>query len=156
MKVKEIASEKDRVVSLFDLLMKESPKVDLKAASAFGQFMAVQSGGFVERTVQLTMYDYAKTRSNAQISSFVLKRAKFLNSLNCEKIERFLEPFDKSWWQKIETLCGQDVLQSIDSLKSIRDDVAHGKHNGTGINIVKNYFDHAVVFSREFQEVILE
>lgn len=156
MKVRQIASEKDRVDSLFGLLIEESSKVDMKAASAFGQFMAVQSGGFVERTVQLTMFDYAKTRSNHQISSFVLKRAEYLNSLNCKKIEQFLEPFDNTWWQEIAAICGPTILQSIDSLKNVRDDVAHGKHNGTGINTIKDYFDHAVVFSREFQKTILE
>tara|TARA_R110002051_G_scaffold324562_1_gene422421 strand:- start:458 stop:934 length:477 start_codon:yes stop_codon:yes gene_type:complete len=155
MKLVSISSERDRIVSLFDLLDRESGKVDILAASTFGQFMAVKSGGFVETSVQQTMYEYAKRKSDTQIASYVLKQATYLNSLNCEKISKFLEPFNKDWWNEIAGHCPRTALESIDSLKNVRDDVAHGKHNGTGLRIVRGYFDDAVKFSTALQNVVL-
>ena len=141
---------------MFDLLDKESGKVDMLAASTFGQFMAVKASGFVETSLQQTIYEYAKRKSDTRIAAYVLQQATYLNSLNCEKIQRFLAPFNKDWWDLICGHCNQQVRDSVDSLKTVRDDVAHGKHNGTGIRIVRRYFEDSVKFSVAMQDVILK
>lgn len=151
----QVSAERDRINKLFDLLSRESSKVDILAAATFGQFMAVKSGGFIETTVQLTMYEYARRHSNSQIAGYVFQQSKYLNSLNCEKIERFISPFNKDWWTEVSRRCGPKILDSIDSLKNVRDDVAHGKHNGTGLITIREYFRDSVTFSKEMQEVLL-
>lgn len=155
MKLVALRSERDRISGLFHLLNADAGKVDIKTLSVFSQFMAVKSAGFVELSVQLTFEEYAKNRSNTEISKFLLYSAGRLNSVNCEKIEIFLGRFNSSWWSKIVTSVDQEHLDAIDSLKTIRDQVAHGKHNGTGLNRIQDYFKSAIIFSTEFQKIIL-
>lgn len=118
--------------------------------------MAVQCAGFVEFSLQQTIYEYAQKRANSEIAEYILTRANYLNSLNCKKIREFLGGFSSTWWPEIETLSGAKIIGSVDSLKNVRDDVAHGKNNGTGLTTIKQYFSDCVVFSGHLQDVILK
>ena len=155
MKLISLSAERDRISSLFSLCQNESQNVDIKSLSIFSQFMAVKSAGFVELTVQHTLSEYGRQRGNSEISRFVLTSAERLNSLNCVKIEAFLQRFDQDWWSEVCLKVSDEHLSAIDSLKTIRDQVAHGKHNGTGLTVIKKYFDSVVFFSKEFQDIIL-
>ena len=46
-------------------------------------------------------------------------------------------------------------IAAVDSLKTLRDQIAHGKNNGTGYGTVKGYYQRAKAFVVDFNSVIL-
>ncbi|WP_407936853.1 HEPN domain-containing protein [Jiella pelagia] len=141
---RELRSEKDRITSLFILMKKDLISLDSRLQSAFAGYMIVQSSGFIERSVSALLGEYGSRRSNAEISRFLQKTVERENSLNCEKIEKILSRFQKSWWPNISLDLEAGVTEAVDSLKTLRDQIAHGRTNGTGLLVVEGYFVKAV------------
>ena len=48
-----------------------------------------------------------------------------------------------------------ETMSAIDSLKDLRDQIAHGKDNGTGIHIVERYFVGAKDYASTVSSVVL-
>ena len=74
--------------------------------------------------------------------------------MNCDKIERVLHRFDKDWWPALELRTAAENMAAIDSLKTLRDQIAHGKPNGTGYITVKGYYKRSRQFIADFAAVI--
>lgn len=133
-----------------------SNSVDIKLLSVFSNHLAIKSAGLIEKSLQYTLDEYCRRRSSAFIANFVRKMAERENSLNCEKIRNFLDRFDSSWWSEIQQDLDEPVFVAIDSLKTIRDQIAHGNHNGTGLITIKQYYENVVIFCTTMQKVILK
>jgi hypothetical protein len=135
----EIRSRRDRISSQFALIEAEKDKVDVRLLSLFANQMALRCAGLVEKSVQLILAEYARRRANPEIARFVQRQAEWENSLNCEKIEKLLDRFNKDWWRDIEASTTEESRLAIDSLKNIRDQLAHGGENGTGLVSILSY-----------------
>jgi hypothetical protein len=68
------------------------------------------------------------------------------NSLGCSKIEAILGKFDKGVWEYLKASLTEEQMTSIDSLKALRDQIAHGKDNNTGYLVISRYFDAIIDF----------
>lgn len=106
--------------------------------------LVLRTCGLIEDSILLPIQEYARVNGNQKISKFISKKVEWMNSFDCEKISNLLNEFDQSWWPAIHDKVGQECLSSIDSLKAIRDQIAHGKYNGTGFRVVKSYHQHAL------------
>lgn len=138
--IQEIRSARDRITAQFAMIDAAPAEVDLRLVGLMANQMALRCAGLVEKSVQLIVAEYARRRSNETISRYVQKHVEWENSLNCEKIARLLEWFDSSWWAQIEASASEESRLAIDSLKTIRDQLAHGRDNGTGLVNIKRYF----------------
>lgn len=141
MPTSEIRSDRDRINNLFKSISIEQHKVDISLLSVFSSFMAIKAAGYVEKSVKEILSEYARRNTNKQILQYISSTVEYENSLNCEKIQKIFDRFEKSWWEKIDQKLDQSIREGVNSLKTIRDQIAHGKHNGTGLTIVKQYFD---------------
>lgn len=143
--IAEVRAAKDRIAYLFTALDREKDNMDLRLQGVFANHLALKAAGFVEKSVQLTVAEYARRHSNPLVSSYVLRTIEWENSLNCEKIEKILSRFDPGWWPTISAHLTEENLSAIDSLKNIRDQLAHGGDNGTGFTVIRRYFESAIV-----------
>lgn len=140
----EIRSDRDRINNLFNSISSEQNKVDISLLPVFSSYMAIKAAGYVEKSVKEILSEYARRNSNKQILQYISSTVEYENSLNCEKIQKIFDKFEKNWWEKIDTKLDQSIRDGVNSLKTIRDQIAHGKHNGTGLTVVKQYFDSAI------------
>lgn len=109
----------------------------------------------VETSIIQILSEYGRLNGNPRIKRFVEKTVERNNSLNCEKIKKILDNFDIAWWPSIQGRCSPEVLEAVDSLKTLRDQLAHGKENGTGLHTVKRYHENAKVFVEKVSVTIL-
>lgn len=128
--------------------------VDPRIQNVFANHIILASAGYVEDAVLATLSDYGRTHGNPRIARFVEKSVSRNNSLNCEKIEKILHQFDKDWWPSIKNLTAAENISAIDSLKTLRDQIAHGKPNGTGYITVKDYYAKSKRFILDFATVV--
>ncbi|MGV6848971.1 MAG: HEPN domain-containing protein [Marinibacterium sp.] len=120
----------------------------------FANHVVLAGAGYVEDAVLATLSEYSRTHGNPKIARFVEKAVSRNNSLDCEKIERILNQFDKDWWPAIEARTRPENVSAIDSLKALRDQIAHGKPNGTGYMTVKDYYERSKRFVLDFAAVV--
>lgn len=150
-----VTSQIQRIDHLSGELRRASDDAELILQTVFANHLVLAASGLVEQTVVSVLGEYGVRNGNRQLSRYLEKMVGRQNSLNCEKIEKLLVHFDKDWWPEIKLRTTAEDREAVDSLKTLRDQIAHGKPNGTGLNTVSNYFSGAKRFSNVFGEVLL-
>ncbi|MBD0864325.1 MAG: hypothetical protein GDA36_01320 [Rhodobacteraceae bacterium] len=123
--------------------------------SVYANHVVLAAAGYIEYATKEILYEYGRTNGNPKISRYISQTISWNNALNCEKIERILNQFDPCWWPKIKDATPTKSKESVDSLKSIRDKIAHGRPNNTGYITVKGYYDDSKRFISDMCTVIL-
>lgn len=141
----------DHTISAMDKVIWD---VDDRIQTVFSKHVVLAGAGLIENAVSTILYEYCKNNSNRQIQRFVSRSVERQNSLNCQKIREILDGFDKEWWLKLKEKAPKKLILSVDSLKTLRDQVAHGEHNGTNYSTVRGYFDDAKKFIGILEEVV--
>ena len=141
----------DSLLATMDPLVGDA---DPRIQNVFANHIVLAGAGYVENAIIATLSEYGRVHGNARIARFVEKSVARNNSLNCEKIAAILHQFDKTWWHTIESITKIENLSAIDSLKTLRDQIAHGKPNGTGFITVRDYYNKSKVFVVAFGATI--
>lgn len=131
---------RQRTDSLETLLDTAAPDVSISVLGVFSNQLAIKAAGYVEFSVCQILSEYGRLNGNQRIALYIEKSIERNNSLNCEKIEKILNQFDTSWWPATRLGCNPGTLEAVDSLKTLRDQLAHGRDNGTGLHVVKGYY----------------
>lgn len=149
------ARERDRIDSLLKLLEESIDRVDDRAQHVFANHLVLAASGYIETSTLAILSEYAIRHGDEKFGRYVEKTISRENSLSCEKIKNILEKFDKGWWGALEAETPIDAASAIDSLKTLRDQIAHGKVNGTGFSTVRDYYARAKRFVDDFAAVVL-
>jgi hypothetical protein len=104
------------------------------------------ASAYIEISVKEELSEFCENKSHPAIKEFVKTTLAWENSLGCNKIETILGRFDKRIWDRLITTLTEEQVASIDSLKALRDQIAHGKDNNTGYLVISRYFDAIVDF----------
>ena len=142
----EISSEMQRIDRLVAVLEKTSQEVDPVIQNVFSNHIVLAGAGLIEKSIEAILYEYSGRRGSPPLRKYVKTTVGYNNSLNCEKIERILNSFEKDWWKNIKNTTTEQERAAVDSLKTLRDQVAHGKPNGTGFVTVRDYYKLAKSF----------
>ena len=143
-----------RIDSLVAALDATVAEVDPVIQNVFSNHVVLAGAGYVEDSVLATLSEYGRNHGNDKIARYVEKTISRYNSLNCEKIENILHNFDKDWWPAIVSRTAIENISAVDSLKTLRDQIAHGKPNGTGYMTVRDYYVKSKRFVGDFASVV--
>lgn len=139
MKPQEVASYEQRLDHIIAIGDQIGAAVSIEAQAHFGRYLTIVSSGYVEKSMQTILYEYAKLRANPAIANFVEDTLRWQLSLNIEKIEKILRRFDPEWVTQVNAATTLPWREAVNSLKALRDIFAHGGQNGTGYLTIKNY-----------------
>lgn len=123
----------DYAISQFDA------QSDVYLQSHISRYLIIVTAGYFEQVVQNTLLEFSKPRSSVQIASYVESTLAWEGSINRAKLLRILDRFDRSWYPIIESLANDEQKNAVDSIKDLRDQLAHGGENGTGYGVAKAY-----------------
>ena len=143
-----------RIDSLVAALDATFAEVDPVIQNVFSNHVVLAGAGYVEDSVLATLSEYGRNHGNDRIARYVEKTVSRHNSLNSEKIEKILHNFDKTWWPEIVTRTAAENISAVDSLKTLRDQIAHGRPNGTGYITVRNYYVKSKRFVGDFAAIV--
>lgn len=155
MPLPRITSEEQRLEQLSADLQSAVDDADLSLQHVFSSHLVLAGAGHVENSVIQILGEYGRVNGNPVMKRFVEKAVSRNNSLNCEKIKLISDQFHPDWWPQLELAMLANEKDAVDSLKTLRDQVAHGRRNGTGFTIVKGYFKNAKLFVRKYSLVVL-
>lgn len=117
--------------------------------------LVILASGHIELSVKEIVKRYGDTHGNRQIVRFIDKTIDRENSLNCDKIEKILSRLDREWWPRLASAIAAEEIAAVDSLKALRDQIAHGRLNGTGFITVRNYYDGVKRFVTKLEQVVV-
>jgi hypothetical protein len=149
-----IQSEIQRIDARVGQIDQRIESEDLIFQSMFSQHLVLAAAGLIENAASEILSNYTMRRGNDQIARFVRISVSHNNSINCEKLQKILDQFDTGWWPLLLNKTTEPQRSAVNSLKTLRDQIAHGNHNGTGFGIVKQYYVDAKGFLHSFSSVV--
>lgn len=141
-----IQSHRAKTKQLADMCKFYADNDDTRIQGYLAKYLVIMASAYIEISVKEELSAFCSAKSHPCISEFVKTTVSWENSLGCSKIELILNKFDKRIWQSLEQMLTDEEKLSIDSLKALRDQIAHGKDNNTGYLIVSRYFNAIVNF----------
>lgn len=156
MPLPRISSEEQRLDRLAKDLREAADGADLSIQHVFSSHLVLAGAGHVENSVIHILSEYGRVHGNPVIKRFVEKAVSRNNSLNCDKIKAVTDQFHSDWWEQIKEETLDAERDAVDSLKTLRDQIAHGRRNGTGFTVVKGYLDSAKIFVRKFSLIVID
>ena len=143
-----------RIDTLVQNLGQTVDDVDPLVQNVFANHVVLAGAGLVENSVIAILAEFSLKCGCQPLSSYVERTVGFNNSLNCNKIRQILDRFDNTWWADVKKLTSPASRSAVDSLKTLRDKVAHGKPNDTGFTTVKGYYAEAKIFVQCLNDVV--
>lgn len=134
-----------------DVLIKKIDLIDdVQLQSHLGRYLAIITAGYFEKIIQLSVAEYCNKRATPPVVKFISRRMSWEGSINRAKLKRILDDFDLALYETIESVADEPAKAAVDSIKTLRDQLAHGDENGTSYGTVKQY--HAGV--RKYAEAV--
>lgn len=123
----------DYAISKFD------QQTDIFVQSHLARYLAILTAGYFEQAVQSALSDFAKRVSHTDVANYIDATLAWEGSINRDKLGRILKRFNESWYESVESIATDSEKNAVDSIKELRDKLAHGVDNGTGYGTVKVY-----------------
>ncbi len=116
--------------------------------------MAILTPGFFEQAVQTALGDFAKRCAHNDVSNYVDSTLAWEGSINREKLSKILKRFNESWYEAVELIATDSEKNAVDSIKELRDKLAHGVDNGTGYGTIKGYHQQTRAYVERLLQVL--
>jgi RiboL-PSP-HEPN len=135
----EVVKHRNQIDARIKRIDEMVPNVDDFLQNVLASHLLLLSAGYLEKSFVYLLQDYSSKRGNKAIQRFVKIAIGRQNSIGCEKIENVLNNFDKDWWSTLLKSTSDEERAAVDSVKALRDSIAHGGVNGTGYLTIKQY-----------------
>lgn len=138
----------DELIELMDSIEDE----DIK--SHFSKYLCIKVSGYLENVVKTLISTYIDGTSPRPVQSFIKTKIKNTTNLSTDKVVVFLESFEKTWASEFETKLTDEMSESLNSVVSNRNQIAHGGHDNITPRVIKIYYDDIKEVVKILQEII--
>lgn len=132
-----VQSHRDKVK---DVILLCSEADDLKVQAMLVRVLIILASAYIEISLKEIVGEFAEKRSSPSIAKFIKTTISYENSLNCKKIESIVGRLGVDYQSCLKPLMSDETRAAIDSLKALRDVIAHGGENATGHIVITKYF----------------
>jgi hypothetical protein len=150
--IRRHSPRKTRVLAIF--VLAENIE-DIQAQAHFARYLAVTLCGLLETTVKSLVIEYSKRKADPRTASYCASVIFGFRNPNCEKLTSLVGRLDADWREKVETFLDGSTGAAVDSVKAIRDSIAHGINHGVTLGTVTKYRDE-IVKTMEFLEKLFD
>lgn len=116
---------------------------EVKIQIIASNYIIIATAGLIERGVQSILYEYCLPIKKKKTKQYIQNCLKYETTLDCFKIWRLLNKFDKSWGDNFKSAIPRHQKAAINSIKNRRNNIAHGGSDNTGIYKVKQHYSNA-------------
>lgn len=143
----EARSLSDKVDSYISRMNGEQD--DFKKA-VYAKWLIMLTAGYVEKSLQSIMKSYSESRGNKKVSDFVSRQIARHLSINMDKLREVVGSFSRSWVDELDSKATISQVEAINSVKTLRDQFAHGSDNGVRWSTATGYWNEI----KELMEVV--
>ncbi len=116
------------------------PTTDIEVQADFAKYFCILVSGFIENAIIALILDFAQKRSSLEVALYIERQLNYWANPNCEKIIQLLGGFSQNWRDHAEKYLVDEKKDSVNSLVSLRNKIAHGESVGTSLSQIKGYF----------------
>jgi len=138
----EIDRYKNRLDDLFN--KSRSFYDDPEMQAHWARYLCVLVSGYLERSIQITLHNYALCRSHGNVSNYVNAKLKLFRSPSMSNIIQLIGQFNSDWAKMIESETEGELKAAIDSIVNNRHQIAHGKDIGLSLVQISEFYKGAV------------
>lgn len=149
-KVKQYISDLE---SDIQLARKQS---DDEIKSLLAKIVCIRISGLLEIALKCRISDYSEKKTPKEIKRFLTQKFKDITNLKAKKLCDILGTFSLDWQKTFEEKLSENsqIKSSLDSLITLRNDIAHGQNCVTSLSNVQQYFDDAKIVVGLFDRII--
>lgn len=131
-----------RLRSKLDATFKRASLIgpDPELLSDFAKYLCVLVCGYVEQAVVELLMEHSRRNGAPTLQRFVEARTSRLTNLNCEILRQVLGNFDPAWGDDIAKLLVDDTKDALNSVVSLRNNIAHGESVGLTYQRIVDYY----------------
>lgn len=138
MRYSEIYIAQKKLDNLFALA--SSLPADPEIRSHWAKYLCVLVSGFLETAVAAIYVDFAQRKSHRHIVNYVSSEIEFFTNPNMSKIVELAGEFNPEWASELEETTGGEIKEAIDSVRSNRNQIAHGEYSGITIGTITRFY----------------
>lgn len=114
-------------------------------------YACIRVSGFIENCVRTIFSDYAIPRSKDNVQAFVNEKLRKFPNPTWEAIVKLTLDFDKQWAKNLKSRVARRHLDSLYSINTNRNAIAHGGVSSLTIHELLQYYSDVVVLIEELE-----
>ena len=115
--------------------------------------MTIWVSGYLEVTCRNTLLTYTENKSDKAVARFVNKQLERMRNPKTKEILRLVRSFDEDRANELKEFCQGRIKESVDSVVTLRNQIAHGESEHATIAKVKTQFDDSRELARKLKEL---
>src|SRR5262245_60551686 len=114
---------------------------DLELRSDFARYLCILVSGFVENAVTALTMRYCDARSHLTVASYAGVQLSKIQNLNSERLVQVVGAFERRWREELIVFLEGPRKDALDSVVSLRNQIAHGESVGVTFARIKEYYN---------------
>jgi hypothetical protein len=114
-------------------------------------YACIRVSGFIENCVRTIFGDYAIPRSKDHVQAFVNEKLRKFPNPTWDAIVKLTRDFDKQWATNLKSRVARQHLDSLESINTNRNAIAHGGVSSLTIHQLLLYYSDVVVLIEELE-----
>ncbi len=140
--MKELQGQRDKLDNLFQQVRTLQGQPELQAH--FARYLCILVSGFLENAIVAIYTTYARDKSVPFVANYVETQLGRLQNPNMERILQVTGSFNPLWRDEIKEHVPAEVKDSVNSIVSVRNKIAHGESTGITYITIKQYYDNVL------------
>lgn len=125
---------------LDDLYQQISKVQDDEIKAHMSKYFCVKMSGYLENTIKILVANYSEKSSPQAISTYVQNSLKTTTNLSEDKLINLLKKFNDDWAVSFAEKISEQQVESLNSIISNRNSIAHGQQDNISYQIISQYF----------------
>lgn len=138
---RDVAAMKARLDATF-LRVSRLPDDDLEVRSDFARYLCILVSGFIENAMTVLATAYCRERSQVPVGNYAGNQLRRLQNLNSKRLEQVVGTFERSWRDELNGFLEGPRKEALDSVLSLRNQIAHGGSVGLTYVRIQEYYSH--------------
>jgi len=131
---------KNQERKLDELLKNIDTVTDDELKAHLSKYFCVRISGYLENVLKILVANYSEGSSPRPVSNYLQNDLKNVTNLSEEKMQRLLNKFSEDWCINFTDKVTEQQLQSLNSIISNRNSIAHGQQDNISYKVIGQYY----------------
>lgn len=104
------------------------------------KYFCVRISGYLENVLKILVANYSEGSSPRAVSNYLQNDLKNVTNLSEERMQRVLTKFSEDWYTDFIGKVTEQQLQSLNSIISNRNSIAHGQQDNISYKVIGQYY----------------
>ncbi len=143
-----------RIEAEIKVILESSMEVSDEIRASLARYACVLASGYLEAAMRELVASYTRKRGSETLHRYIESTLGLFQNPNTEKILRLVGRFDPKCRRDLELSVEGQLKDSVDSIYSNRNSIAHGRLTGISLARVRTYYADARTVVKEAETVL--